>query len=465
MSDPIGLAGTIETWVAVFLALAALAGILPAYFLYKRSRTKRVQALALVDDPSHTFVSGGIRLPGIRLNQKIKVPDLFNPPRLQSLVSLPDPGRLGQHRSTTNWVNFAHVMMATFPSLKIIPGKKWSHLAFAGAQSHLRVHRSWILLLGVLHRYAFRPDYGLPLGASTDADMEARGFKNCLSGLSGMLFRVGDEYYEDSPVFYEMHTIPQLQQCLRQETVDIRTLILLFLGYIQMPNGEYLSARVPAQSHSHLPGAGPTTFAGRLQIIKIHNGDVPRIHTRLLRELDLLITTIKVLRLVLPYDIFGRVLPPHLDSKMMEERGFCDIGSWKPYGEEHVANVWMSRKDIHRIVSCYFSTPLSPNGIFYDTLMDDIVKRVFKTKELRKTLELAERWLSKLDVRDEERLTVRVALDAVTEADTAEVSWSRHAMQTFYALEEAIQRIWKRITGNQCPSAFSTKSMTCSELL
>jgi hypothetical protein len=169
--------------------------------------------------------------------------------------------------------------------------------------------------------------------------------------------------------------------------------------------------------------------------MKIRNGDVPRTQTRLFQELNLSITTIKVLRLVLPNDIFGRILPPHLGSKMMEERGFCDIGSWKPYGEEHVANVWMLRKDIHSIVSCYLSTPLSPNGILYDTVMDEIVKRVFKTEDLRKTLEFAKRWLSKLDVRDEERQTVRVALDAVTEADTAEVSWSRHAMQTFYALD------------------------------
>jgi hypothetical protein len=86
---------------------------------------------------------------------------------------------------------------------------------------------------------------------------------------------------------------------------------------------------------------------------------------------------------------------------------------------------------------------LSPNGILYDTDQDIIVKRVFKTEDLPKTLEVAKNWSSKLDVRDEERQTVRVALYAVTDSDAAEVSWSRHAMQTFYALDEAIQRIWK----------------------
>jgi len=56
---------------------------------------------------------------------------------------------------------------------------------------------------------------------------------------------------------------------------------------------------------------------------------------------------------------------------------------------------------------------------------------------------LTQRWLSKLDISDEERQTVRVALDAVTESDAAEASWSRHAMQTLYSLDEAIRRIWK----------------------
>jgi hypothetical protein len=262
-----------------------------------------------VDDPTHSFISGGIRLPGIRLNQKIKVPDFVNPPRLQSLVSQPDPGRPGPRRSTTDWVNFAHVMMATFPSIKMIPGN--SILAFGSYQTYLPVHRSWIVLLGVLHRYAFRPDYGLPLGAAPDAGMEARDSKNCLSGLSGMLFRgsMGDEThylgYDASPVFYEMHTISQLQQCLRQETINIRVLVLLFLGYIQMPNGEYFIAHIPIPSRTYVEPRGPrsrsrTTFANRLGIMKITNGEVGREHAPLFRELDLSLPTVKYLKLFIP---------------------------------------------------------------------------------------------------------------------------------------------------------------------
>jgi hypothetical protein len=74
MSDPVGLAGTIGTWVAVFIAVVALAGILPAYLLYKKSRTEIVQALALVDDPTHSFISGGIRLQASDSTRKSKCP-------------------------------------------------------------------------------------------------------------------------------------------------------------------------------------------------------------------------------------------------------------------------------------------------------------------------------------------------------------------------------------------------------
>jgi hypothetical protein len=343
-------------------------------------------------------------------------------------------------------------MMATFPSIKMIPGN--SILAFGSYQTYLPVHRSWIVLLGVLHRYAFRPDYGLPLGAAPDAGMEARDSKNCLSGLSGMLFRgsMGDEThylgYDASPVFYEMHTISQLQQCLRQETINIRVLVLLFLGYIQMPNGEYFIAHIPIPSRTYVEPRGPrsrsrTTFANRLGIMKITNGEVGREHAPLFRELDLSLPTVKYLKLVHPSEVLGRALPPNLDAKTMEEKGFFDVGLWKPSPHEKASNVWMARKDIHLIISWFFSIQLSPKGILYETSSNIVVQRAFKAEDLPKTLELAKRWSSNLDVSDEERRTVQVALDAVTESDTAGVPWSRHAMQTFYALNEAIQLIWK----------------------
>lgn len=46
MADAVDLAGVMGTWVAVFLAIVALLGLLPAYILYRRSRTEKAQALS-----------------------------------------------------------------------------------------------------------------------------------------------------------------------------------------------------------------------------------------------------------------------------------------------------------------------------------------------------------------------------------------------------------------------------------
>lgn len=81
MSDHVTLAGTIGTWVAVFLAILALAGILPVYLLICTSRQEKSRAVAAVDDPAARFVSRGFRAPWLRGFQKVKVTDLRNAPR------------------------------------------------------------------------------------------------------------------------------------------------------------------------------------------------------------------------------------------------------------------------------------------------------------------------------------------------------------------------------------------------
>lgn len=63
MSDRLNLASTIGTWVAAFIAIIALVGILPVYLLYHTSRQQKVQALAAIDNPTARFVSKGPRVP------------------------------------------------------------------------------------------------------------------------------------------------------------------------------------------------------------------------------------------------------------------------------------------------------------------------------------------------------------------------------------------------------------------
>ena len=59
------------------------------------------------------------------------------------------------------------------------------------------------------------------------------------------------------------------------------------------------------------------TFAQRLRILKIANREVSIDHMRLIQELDLSITTTKILKLAGPDEILGTVVPPNLDVKMM----------------------------------------------------------------------------------------------------------------------------------------------------
>jgi hypothetical protein len=77
MTDQVALAGTIGTWVAVFLCvLLPLVGMIPAYLLMRSSRQKNSIAIAAVHDPSKSRVSKKSRFHLSQGYRKIKVPDL-----------------------------------------------------------------------------------------------------------------------------------------------------------------------------------------------------------------------------------------------------------------------------------------------------------------------------------------------------------------------------------------------------
>lgn len=178
MSDPVELAGVIGTWVAVFLALVALLGLLPAYLLYRRSRSESAAAIAAIDDPRQTFVSG-IRIFGVLLAQKFKIPDLRTPPKLASLENatldkMPSERLLGSTKSGTAWVEFAQIVSAVFPGFEL--GGK-SLLSFEHGEARLPVHKTWLIALDILHRYSARLDHGLPLGAAVDAAADGVWYK------------------------------------------------------------------------------------------------------------------------------------------------------------------------------------------------------------------------------------------------------------------------------------------------
>lgn len=141
-------------------------------------------------------------------------------------------------------------------------------------------------------------------------------------------------------------------------------------------------------------------------------------------------TDIKTLEILKPKEAeFARDLPLDLDAQTMRAEGFFRVGRGKLN-----TDLWLLTQDVYHIVCGYLDVPTSPEGFLHV-----IVNKVFKTKGLGKTVELAKTWLPKLDVNDDEKEKLQAALEAVTKSDVAKISWSRQAMKTFYALDHAIR--------------------------
>lgn len=171
-----------------FSSPSFLLALLPAYILYKKSRSQVAKALFKIDDPSRKFVSN-VFLFGFLLRQTVRVPDLRNPPDTNilenaKLENRPKDEILRLRKSTTGWVGFAQIMTAVFPGVKYGGA---SLLEFHDERASLPVHNAWLLALGVLHRYSMRKDYGLPLGAAIEASHYGSSDVPLFSGLSGYL--------------------------------------------------------------------------------------------------------------------------------------------------------------------------------------------------------------------------------------------------------------------------------------
>lgn len=445
-ADTVNLVGVIGTWMAVGLAIIALGGVLPAYLVYQRSRTDKAQAFSLLDDPNGTFVSQGFRFLSMRYIQTIRVPDLRYPFPLTTVNPSLDLNKLGSRKSNTSWINFAYIISATFPNVKIIAG---THILIDNREVFLPVHRSWILALGVLHRYAYRSDYGLPIGATLEVDMAMLNSQRYLSGISGMLCECGQADLRNffnprnyNALYFDMHTILQLSQSLSHEEIPLRILIILFLGYIPMPNGEHLLAK--PKSANRTPRRINRGFIDKVSIAVLSDLDGRRHreeNTFNTHGLDLEVAKVKYLLLLEPWDLNLQLhLPLDIDARGMEQCGYYRMGHWKDQFSR-VSDVWILKRDLHRIVLGYINFQLSPRGVLYDAQHDIIVTKVFNEDGLAKTLDLARMVLSDLVAGDQVQAILRDALNVVRESDLEHITWSRHAMIAFFNLVEAIKAV------------------------
>ncbi|KAL4806515.1 hypothetical protein BDV18DRAFT_159687 [Aspergillus unguis] len=264
MADTLDLLGVIGTWAAVLLAIIALAGIIPAYLLYRRSQTDEYEAISLIDDKHHEYVSKGIALlPGRRFFRSVRVPNLVEPPKLQAAAQdEPDANRVIEKierqynaeeiSSATSWINFAHVLRAygiSYPH----DGKP----KIEGTQALLRVHRGWILLLGIIDRYGHRSDSGL-----FPEEPEEPGWRplssDAVYGLSGLLERVRPK---QERIWFRMHSVTHMQSmpfCFPARDMSPRHLFFLYLGYLPVSdeNERLYCSAVEAEPKANAPNSG-----------------------------------------------------------------------------------------------------------------------------------------------------------------------------------------------------------------
>lgn len=440
------LAGTIGTWIAVFLAIVALAGILPAYVLFRRSRTARGQALASVDDHTQDFVSHSFSLMGTRINQRVKVPDLRDPPPkevFEGCLNI-DTSKLRSCDSTTCWVNFAHLMRNMFPLVGSSTGD--DGLRFEDHQSYLPVHYLWLVALGVAHRYAHRKDYGLPLDTVPEEHTRRRDVQYHIAGRSGLILRRNTEKNRNSvKLYFETHSLDVVRRALTQDSLPLRTLVLRFLGYIQLAPDTYIKPSELRYGDQY-PSQGGNKFTNKARIAKLISGRVLSGDRTVLRDIGLDVNKTAFVYLQVTPVTFtvefgfransGKLLPQDLVRS-----GYFEVGDWKLNRHESRANIWMERRDVQKTVMPYLTAEMSVNSFLYHTSRDMIAGRLLKTADLASTLDMAKGIIDSLRLTDRTKVGLRRSITAVSETDAIISTWSRHAMQTLHALDQDLEAI------------------------
>ncbi|EMD94385.1 hypothetical protein COCC4DRAFT_75279 [Bipolaris maydis ATCC 48331] len=141
MAEGVDIASAVGTWLAAVLALVALFGIIGPFLLWTTLRSEKHIAHRAIDDPSHRFVSSGIRIwRDTRILRRARVPRLTDIPQLPRQFN-------GQRKDDC---------LIDPPRSKDRSG----HLMLGYGHTWLPAHKLWVLVLGLLGRYSNREDKG-----------------------------------------------------------------------------------------------------------------------------------------------------------------------------------------------------------------------------------------------------------------------------------------------------------------
>ncbi|KAI9791317.1 MAG: hypothetical protein M1816_004098 [Peltula sp. TS41687] len=240
MVNSLDLAGVIGTWVAAVFAVFALVGIVGPLLLYRATRTDRQLAINAIDDPNHEYTSAGYLLWwSKRFFRRIKAPILTDPPLLKQIDVRRNEAILRGKRSSTGWIMFASALRAYNIGFAL-----GDVLVIDQKESFLPVHRCWLLVLGLIGRYAHRNDYGVDAAPEIIPALPQpfrreyyHDNEGPLYGLTGALLHTQNslEGLIDR-VYFHMHGATQIEG-LEADKLSLQTLFYLYMGYLPGSDG------------------------------------------------------------------------------------------------------------------------------------------------------------------------------------------------------------------------------------
>ena len=446
MVDTLNLLGVISTWIAALLAVIALLGILPAYFIYRATQTDRYLSLCDVDDPRGVYISDGFF--GFR---KVKVPNLREGPDFGTLGFKNSP--CSKYMSFTGWANFA-TLLKTY-------GLKFSavgdFLEFRAKQSFLPVHRGWLLLVGLKGRYANRDDMGITQEAEIDAEMTMFS-DSALSGLSGiwcslpkrpMDFIMGEGI---DNICFRAHSFGQMEE-LNKNDVELKTLFYLFLGLIPSKSGKLFDLEVPKIARARKQKGVFMSRSGRRRSSDSKSHTAVNVESPALWKISEQSSgDVSLWRKHIAFDVKIKLPKIHGIQKCWpvdpsSETTWSNSGSLYYLGQKDPAmRVWMYKSEVCGILLSFFGLQSSPQGFLLGPALsnpDGLLSYVLPaTRKLNLLLQMSNQAREHLESRDQKTLLRDALTDAIREEakinTIPEAKWSRGGMKAFSQLDSVL---------------------------
>ncbi|KAI9373617.1 hypothetical protein BJX61DRAFT_541576 [Aspergillus egyptiacus] len=450
MSDTVDLLGLAGTWLAAILALVALAGVIPAYILYRESQSGHYEALSLIDDPSHEYISKGyVLLPGKQFFRTVRVPNLTMPPRVMAEAENPPLLQLRIQRkcdlldregspSLTAWINFANLLRA-YSICPPLTGK----IKVSGKESLLPVHRSWILLLGLVDRYGRREDCGLfegealePEWSDLDGDM--------LYGLSGIL---QSNRPMRSRIDFRMHNITHMAKMpsvMPADDLSLQTLFFLFLGYLPAADGSLLCSELESDETSSskmtrfVPKSTDTRTNFFYKLRTLEPNEIPLRHRRLAGELGIRLPRIRQVSLHRTHRVDEN---PTNSRHSGQAHGELDGVQYQRIDRTaDNIKVWIDPSDSKTMVLSLLRLDMNTHSFLCDDDLSEFFERLLQSRNNNYLEYLADGGTDMLQIKKEEETLLKNAISEVLQYELSSMR-SRRLASALTALEGLVKRL------------------------